>query len=270
MPGAAAALVCAAVGLGLISAAFFARARLIAAACCAAVALHALHDAVRCLPVTGPLSFSTCLALATTGLVIVHSRQGKAGGWMGVSAGAFAMFIALPLAQIVGAARADYVRPADAVVVLGARVYADGRPSLALADRVGTACVLMKQGLASRLIVSGGPGDGVMDEPHVMREIALACGVPDAAIELDSEGLSTKDTAVNVARMLRQQNQHAPPRVLVVSHDYHLARTRMAFDGAGLVSLTVPAHETRTLRALPYYVAREVPGFWVYFFARRF
>lgn len=267
LPAPIAVSTCAFLGVGLIVASLSTRARLVGAACCAAMALHAAHDAARCTSVTGALSFSTLLALVTAALTLVHVKCRQAGRWLGTSAGAAAMLLALPLAHIAGSARADYVRPADAIVVLGARVYADGRPSLALADRVWTACSLMKRGLAPRLIVSGGPGDGELDEPHVMRELALACGIPDAAIAIDGDGLNTRNTAVNVARMLRQPGQPSP-RVLVVSHDYHLARARMAFDGEGVVALTVPAHETRTLRALPYYVAREVPGFWVYFLRR--
>ena len=50
--------------------------------------------------------------------------------------------LGLPLAQAASFGRTDYRRPADAIVVFGARTYADGTPSDALADRVRTACAL--------------------------------------------------------------------------------------------------------------------------------
>ena len=59
---------------------------------------------------------------------------------------AFACLAIFPLAQMFFFGKTDYRRPADAAVVLGARVYADGRLSDALADRVRTACQLYRDG----------------------------------------------------------------------------------------------------------------------------
>ncbi len=61
-----------------------------------------------------------------------------------------------PLAEMVCFGKTDYRRPADVAVVLGCRVYADGRPSDALKDRVATACRLYQQGLTRKLLFSGG------------------------------------------------------------------------------------------------------------------
>jgi len=40
----------------------------------------------------------------------------------------------------------------------------------------------------------------------------------------------------------------------------------MAFARAGIDVYTVPAEQTRILRALPYYMAREVAALWAYYF----
>ena len=53
--------------------------------------------------------------------------------------------------------KTSYERDADAIVVFGARAYADGRPSHALRDRVITACDLYSRRRATTLILSGGP-----------------------------------------------------------------------------------------------------------------
>jgi uncharacterized SAM-binding protein YcdF (DUF218 family) len=171
--------------------------------------------------------------------------------------------ILFPLAQMLCFGKTDYRRPADAVVVFGARVYASGLPSDALTDRVRTACELYHRGLASRLIFSGGPGDGQVSEPEAMRRLALQMGVRTEAILLDEEGLNTRATARNASDLL--DAIHAR-RVLVVSHFYHLPRVKMAFQKEGREIYTVPAREPRQLRFLPYYLAREVVALWVYYF----
>ena len=173
--------------------------------------------------------------------------------------------VALPLAQMLFFGKTDYRRRADAVVVFGARAYADGRPSQALADRVRTACRLYHDGYAGRLIFSGGPGDGPVDEPEAMRRLAVRLGVPDAAITLDPRGLNTDATVRNTDAVLRRAGAR---RVLAVSHAYHLPRVKMAYRRAGwdvYHVYTVPAEETRPLTQMPYLVAREVAAVWAYY-----
>jgi uncharacterized SAM-binding protein YcdF (DUF218 family) len=174
----------------------------------------------------------------------------------------FAAFLSFPLLQMFCFGKTDYRRPADAVVVLGAKAYADGTPSVPLADRVRTACELYHDGLASTLIFSGGPGDGAIHEPESMRRYALAQGVPDGAIILDPAGLNTQATVDNSLEILRTIGAR---RVMVVSNFYHLPRIKMTYQRQGWNVFTVPARESYTLTALPYYMAREIAGLWVYY-----
>lgn len=149
----------------------------------------------------------------------------------------------------------DYRRRADAIVVLGARVYADGRPSEALAERVLTAAALYREGLAPRLVVSGGTGESGHSEARVMRAIAMGAGVPADAIIEDPDGVSTEATADNVEAMARR---HGIRSVLAVSHYHHLPRIKLLFTRRGLPCFTVRADEGETLlRGTPYYVLRE-------------
>src|SRR5437868_14663387 len=82
-----------------------------------------------------------------------------------------------PLLQTVCFGKTDYRREADVAVVFGARAYADGRPSDALADRVRTACELYQRGIVKKLLLSGGPGDGLVSETEAMRRMALSLRV---------------------------------------------------------------------------------------------
>ncbi|HWW02814.1 MAG TPA: YdcF family protein [Candidatus Acidoferrum sp.] len=152
--------------------------------------------------------------------------------------------------------------PSPREIVFGARVYADGHPSVALADRVRTACELYRQGLTRKLIFSGGPGDGAIHETESMRRMAIGLGVRPEDILTDREGLSTQATVRNTKRLLRETGSS---RVLVVSHFFHLPRIKLAFQRAGIEVYTVPARESYVLRQLPFNMAREVAALWVYY-----
>jgi vancomycin permeability regulator SanA len=157
----------------------------------------------------------------------------------------------------------DYRRPADAIVVFGARVNRDGQPSLALHDRVKTACRLYREGYAKRLVLSGGRGPGApISEPEAMRDLARAFGVPDEALLLDEQGVNTLASVGNAAALSRREGW---TRLLMVSHDYHLSRIKLLSRHAGISAFTVPAEETRPLRKKPFYILRELAA-WMYYY----
>ena len=172
-----------------------------------------------------------------------------------------AVFVAclFPLAQVAFFGSTDYRRPADVAVVPGARVYADGRLSASLADRVDTAVDLYDDGLVSSIIMSGGTGASGIDEAAAMREHALAAGVPVSAVVMDSEGVDTDSTVRNTVGLVPREST-----ILVVSQPYHLPRLKLAFRAEGRDVYTVPAVESRPIAKTPLFVVREIPGFWVY------
>ena len=196
------------------------------------------------------------------------------------AAGAFAL--GLPLALVLSFGGSRYA-PADApdrlepggrpalAVVLGAGVRADGRPSLALFDRTRTAIDLYRDGLASHLFLSGGPGPGGQHEVAAMVAMAEEAGVPAAARIEDRVGLSTWATAENAAAALTAWDPADGPRprtVYATSHAYHTPRVELAFQRHGIDPRTVPALETRPLARRHRFLLREVPGFWFYWLRR--
>lgn len=170
--------------------------------------------------------------------------------------------LAFPVAQMMCFGSTDYSRPADAIVVFGARAYADGRMSTALHDRTRTAVDLYRAGVAPVLIFSGGPGDGDVHETEAMRRWALTQGVPESAIMRDEGGLSTQHTVENTVSRFRK---HGFERVLAVSQFYHLPRIKLAYLRAGVDVYTVPARPSAPLYGLPWFMLREVGGFWYYY-----
>jgi uncharacterized SAM-binding protein YcdF (DUF218 family) len=180
-----------------------------------------------------------------------------------VLAGGLMLLAALPLALMLFFGNTDYRRPADAVVVFGARVYANGKLSDALEDRIRTGCELYRAGLAKRLVLSGGPGDGALTEAAAMRRYALAHGAREEDIFMDDHGINTEATVRDTAPLLRQWGAR---RVLAVSHFYHLPRIKLAYQRAGIDVFTVPARQGHLLGQMPFNMAREVAAFWSYYF----
>jgi uncharacterized SAM-binding protein YcdF (DUF218 family) len=211
-----------------------------------------------------PLSLFICVAL----VLIARSAWSEPNKdshcrWWTIAAGSGAcLFAVFPLALMLFFGNTDYRRPADAVVVFGARAYADGRLSDALQDRIRTACELYRAGLAKRLVLSGGPGNGAITEAEAMRNYALNHGVRAEDIFLDNNGLNTEATVHNTAPLFQQWHAR---RVLVVSHFYHLPRIKLAYQRAGVEVCTVPARQGHLLGQIPFNMAREVAAFWAYY-----
>ncbi len=174
-----------------------------------------------------------------------------------------ACMVLFPVLQVMCFGWTNYRRPADVAVVFGARAYANGEPSMALADRVRAAAELYNQGAVKRLYFSGGPGDGVIHETESMRRLALRLGVPDSAISVDLAGLNTEATTRHTLQSLAERGE---TRVLAVSEFYHLPRIKLCFQGHGAEVYTVPAQPEHWLRAWPLAsIIREIPAFWLYY-----
>jgi uncharacterized SAM-binding protein YcdF (DUF218 family) len=176
--------------------------------------------------------------------------------------GSVGLFATFPLALMLFFGNTDYRRPADAVVVFGARAYKDGRLSDALEDRIRTACELYRAGFAKRLVLSGGNGEGPITEAEAMRNYALNHGVRAEDIFIDNQGVNTEATVHNTTPLF--EKWHAK-RVLAVSHFYHLPRVKLAYQRAGVNVWTVPARQGHFLGQMPYNMAREVAAFWDYY-----
>jgi vancomycin permeability regulator SanA len=121
---------------------------------------------------------------------------------------------------------------APAALILGAEVYADGRPSPALSNRLDVGIELLRLGRVRALLMSG--GDGTF-EVGAMRAYAIARGVTSDAILLDAAGERT------LASCLQARDSFGMRRLLVVSQELHMARAvytcrRLGIDADGVVA----------------------------------
>jgi uncharacterized SAM-binding protein YcdF (DUF218 family) len=141
---------------------------------------------------------------------------------------------------VVRTARRDEARPAAAIVVMGAAHYV-GRPSPVLRARLDHGIDLWRQGLAPRIILTGGTAKGdTTSEAAVSRRYAIRSGVPDSAILLETEGRTTSESMRAVAAL----TESLPSRsVILVSDPFHMLRLSILARRLGLESYTSP---TRT------------------------
>ncbi len=125
----------------------------------------------------------------------------------------------------------------DALVVLGARIGSKGA-SPALRARVERAVALYGEGLAPRIIFSGGLGEYPPAESTAARAIAEQLGVPLEACVEEPRSRSTAENAREVAALMRRRGWR---RALVVSDGFHLLRARQLFRGEGMEVLCAPS-----------------------------
>ena len=125
----------------------------------------------------------------------------------------------------------DEAQPADIIVVLGAAEYR-GKPSPVLRARLDHALVLYNEGLAPRILTTGGAGgDPVYTEGDVGRAYLVSRGVPSEAIVVDAEGASTVYSTASAAEIMRRM---ALKSCIVVSDGYHIFRAKRMLQSSGM------------------------------------
>ena len=155
--------------------------------------------------------------------------------------------------------RMDQARPADAIVVLGAAQYA-GRPSPVLKARLDHGIALFKKGMAPRLILTGGRGEGdTTTEAAVGRRYAMRHGVPASAILLEDVGRTTDESMHGVASIMHDAGVK---RALLVSDRFHMLRLDILARRHGITAWTSPTRtspiERNTMETWEYVIAESM------------
>ena len=170
-----------------------------------------------------------------------------------------AVFAVTNVVTIVGAkgsivsAEEASISSADAIVVLGASVYADGTPSGILQDRLDDGIALYFAGVAPKIIMSGDNGTASYNEVRVMKQYAIARGVPSEDIFCDHAGFSTYES------MYRAKYVFGCERIVVATQTYHLYRALWSAKSLGMQATGVPSDYHEYQKQLQYDI-REVPA----------
>jgi uncharacterized SAM-binding protein YcdF (DUF218 family) len=135
--------------------------------------------------------------------------------------------------QVRSTGRTDQARPVDAIVVMGAAQF-DGRPAPVLAARLDHVVALWGEGLAPRVVVTGGnqPGDR-FTEAEASRAYLVDRGIPETAILAENTGRNSYDSLVGVRDVLAPLGLRS---VLIVTDPYHSLRVRLVAEELGLVA----------------------------------
>ncbi len=102
----------------------------------------------------------------------------------------------------------------DAIVVPGCPALPDGKPSTCIRRRVSAAVAAFREGLAPRLLFSGGPVHNGANEAQVMADLARSMGVPERALLLEPRARHTVENLQLSASLLEARGLS---RVLIVS-----------------------------------------------------
>jgi uncharacterized SAM-binding protein YcdF (DUF218 family) len=179
----------------------------------------------------------------------------------GLIAGGMAVLIVLGFAllawQVDRLGQRDDARAADAIIVLGARVEADGRPGSDLTSRTYHAVDLWQAGYAPYIICTGGYKNEHLSAASVCRRFAVELGVPIDHVQLADGTSNTFEDAAAAAQVMAD---HGWRLAILVSHPLHLFRARWLFREAGVDVVTSPT-STETGRIFPllraWYTLRE-------------
>lgn len=159
---------------------------------------------------------------------------------------------------------ADRAQQAEAIVVLGARVSADGAPGPDLSVRTQHAVDLYRQGLAPYLICTGGYRGDRFSAAAVARDLAVSMDVDPARILLAEGAMTTREDAASAWNLMSGRGWRT---AILVSHPLHLERARLLFEAEGIA--VYPSPTNTRLKAIPWrtrawLTARETVGIvWI-------
>jgi uncharacterized SAM-binding protein YcdF (DUF218 family) len=129
------------------------------------------------------------------------------------------------------------VEDAPAIVIFGAAVRADGRPSPALARRIGYGLEAAADIGHAPILCSGAIGRHGPSEASVMAAALKARGVEPARIVLDEDSRDTLQSVIAAARFLKARGLS---RCIVCSDGYHIPRIRLLLGALGVATTPGP------------------------------
>lgn len=148
-----------------------------------------------------------------------------------------------------------------AIVIFGAAVWPDGRPSPSLRRRVAYGAAAARSRADDPVFCSGGVGRFGPSEASLMGELLAGQGIDPDRIVLDEDSRDTLQNVVAAARFIRDRGLDG---AVVCTDRYHLARASMLFGVLGVASQPGPIAPGRGDAALPYWLrmrARELAAY---------
>jgi len=125
-----------------------------------------------------------------------------------------------------------------AIVIFGAAVRPDGRPSPSLARRIGYGLEAAEAWPGAPILCSGAVGRAGPSEASVMAGRLAAGGVDANRLVLDEDSRDTLQSVLVAMRFLRRRNLAS---CVVVSDRYHIPRIQLLLAALGVASTPGPS-----------------------------
>ncbi|MBR2589404.1 MAG: YdcF family protein [Clostridia bacterium] len=161
-------------------------------------------------------------------------------------------------ATILYYAHTDNQQKSDVAIVLGAGTI-NNEASPVFKERVNHAVNLYKEGTVSKIIITGGLGEGsVLADSQVAKQYALSLGVSDKDVLTEEESTITQENLVNAAEIMRENGFKS---AVIVSDPLHMARAMLMAKDAGIQAVSSPtptsAYKSFDTK-LPFFLREEM------------
>jgi len=113
-------------------------------------------------------------------------------------------------------------------LVLGSKVYANGKPSLILKDRLDAGLKLYKTNKIKRFLLSGDHGTKQYDEVNTMKNYLIKHGVSESDIFLDHAGFDTYNSLIRAKKIFNVDD------LIIITQKFHLKRSLFIANNLGL------------------------------------
>ena len=137
------------------------------------------------------------------------------------------------------------------MLVLGAGIINNERPTLMLKDRLDKSIELYKKGMAKKIIMSGDHSSKNHNEVIIMKNYAIERGVPSEDIFMDHAGFCTYDS------IYRAKEIFGVKEMIIVTQKYHLYRSIFIAIFLGLKAYGIKS-DARKYTKMPYHFVREM------------
>ena len=108
---------------------------------------------------------------------------------------------------------------ADYVIIYGCSV------KQLLDERLNYAINILSNIKFDKVVVTGGIGKkGYFNEAEYMRELLIRNSIDDSKIITENESKTTEENNINIMNMLNLELVDRPTNIVLVTHEYHLAR----------------------------------------------
>lgn len=131
----------------------------------------------------------------------------------------------------------------DYVIVFGAAVRPNGKPSAALRKRIMTAAAWARDHPTSIVMPTGAVGDSGPAEAEVIKRALIEAGIPARRIVLECRGRDTLESVRYCDALLRLRGDCA--RVICCTSRYHQPRCALLLRLLGYKAVSPPVSHSR-------------------------